>query len=304
MPLISARRTVRRLAYCIVGMLLAASPAAAQDTVSFIVIGDWGTGGSGAKQVGKAMAGQHAARSVDAILSTGDNIYPSGVKSVEDPQWESKFECIFPSEQLPIPFWAVLGNHDYRSDPDAQVAYTGHKLSDGEKTRWHMPAKWWTTVFRSVGGTLRVRVVGIDTQQLVASASKRKAHLHWIDSVLASADEYWIVVVGHHPVFSHGHYGNNRVMIKHLAPLLEKYKVNAYLNGHEHDLQLIKPVNNVRYIVSGGGGGKRNTVPGSNTEFAASALGFFRLDFDTRHLRIRAFDKNGLTLHEAIDSRR
>ncbi len=273
----------------------------AQNAVSFLVVGDWGTGGKGARRVGQSMAGQHAEQSIDAILSTGDNIYPSGVKSVKDPQWKSKFESVFLADKLPVPFWAVLGNHDYRSDPDAQVAYTGHLLSDGAATRWHMPGRKWTTVFGKDGSRLRVRVVGIDTQQLVASTTRRKAHLHWMDSVLASAKEEWIVVVGHHPVYSHGLYGNTRVLVKHLAPMFEKYHVNAYLNGHEHDLQLIKRINGVRYIVSGGGGGKRKTTPGSNTEFAASSLGFFRLDFDIKHLRIRLFDSNGVLLHEAID---
>ncbi len=272
-----------------------------QNTISFHVVGDWGTGGKGARRVGGAMAGQHAIQSVDAIISTGDNIYPSGVKSVDDPQWQSKFERIYPAGQLPVPFWAVLGNHDYRSNPDAQVAYTGHRLPDGSVTRWRMPGRVWSTVFMREGGALRVRLVGIDTQQLVAGAAARKAHLRWIDSVLASAREEWIVVIGHHPVYAHGHYGNTPVLVKQLAPLLEKYGVHAYLNGHEHDLQLMRRINGVRYVVSGGGGGVRKTSSGPNTEFAASTLGFFRLDFDAKRMRIRAFDADGKLLHEAAD---
>ncbi|MFZ1731778.1 MAG: tartrate-resistant acid phosphatase type 5 family protein [Bacteroidota bacterium] len=289
-------------AVSVLAMLLCITTlGSAQNTVSFFVIGDWGTGGAGAKQVGRAMAAQHETGRVDAILTTGDNIYPSGVKSVDDPQWQSKFECVFPEEVLPVPFWAVLGNHDYRSNPDAQIEYTGHLLSDGNTTRWHMPGRMWSTVFRSSGAAVRVRVVGIDTQQLVGSAALRKAHLQWLDSVLASAREEWIIVVGHHPVYSHGYYGNTKVLVKYLAPMFEKYRVSAYLDGHEHDLQLLKRINGVRYIVSGGGGGKRKTVPGINTEFSASTLGFVRLDFDAKHLRILVFDSNGERLHGAVD---
>jgi acid phosphatase len=164
-----------------------------------------------------------------------------------------------------------------------------------------MPGRKWSKVFRSESGAVRVRVVGIDTQQLVVSAALRNAHLLWIDSVLASAREEWIIVVGHHPVYSHGLYGNTMVLVKYLAPILEKYGVNAYLNGHEHDLQLLNRINNVRYIVSGGAGGKRKTVPGSNTEFAVSTLGFFRLDFDLKQLRILVFDSDGARLHESVD---
>jgi tartrate-resistant acid phosphatase type 5 len=291
-------------AVCLLTVVPATAITLAQNAISFHVVGDWGTGGKGARRVGSAMAGQHAVQSVDAVLSTGDNIYPSGVKSVDDPQWKSKFENIYPAAQLPVPFWAVLGNHDYRSNPDAQVAYTGRRLSDGSVTRWHMPGRMWSTVFTRDGGALRVRLVGIDTQQLVAGAAARKAHLRWIDSVLASAREEWIVVIGHHPVYAHGHYGNTPVLVKQLAPLLEKHGVAAYLNGHEHDLQLMRRINGVRYLVSGGGGGVRKTSSGPNTEFAASTLGFFRLDFDAKRLRIRAFDTDGKLLHEAADPRK
>jgi tartrate-resistant acid phosphatase type 5 len=122
--------------------------------------------------------------------------------------------------------------------------------------------------------------------------------------VLSAAKEEWIIVVGHHPIYSHGLYGNTVVLVKQLAPLLEKYRVSAYLNGHEHDLQLMKRINSVRYIISGGGGGKRKTVLGPNSEFAASALGFFRLDFDAKHLRIFMFGSDGRQMREAIDPRR
>ena len=282
-------------------LFLAGTAALAQSRVSLLVVGDWGTGGQPARRVGEAMAAQHAVLPADAIISTGDNIYNSGVKSVDDPQWISKFEKIYPAARLPIPFWAVLGNHDHRGNPDAQVDYTGKKLADGSVTRWRMPARNWSTVFKSSDGKVRVRVVGIDTQELVVGEAARKLRLAWIDSVLASAKEEWIVCVGHHPVYAHGHYGNTPVLVKKLAPILEKHGVNAYLNGHEHDLQLIRRINGVRYIISGAGSGTRKTGTGKNTEFASQSLGFFRLDFDAQRLHIRAIGSDGLMLHETTD---
>ncbi len=272
--------------------------------ISLLVIGDWGTGGKGARQVGAAMAAQHAESPVDAVISTGDNIYPSGVKSVRDPQWRSKFEAVFPADRLPVPFWAVLGNHDYRGDPDAQVGYTGFHLPDGSATRWHMPGRSWVTVLHSSDSTLSVRLVGIDTPQLVGGSRARKVHFYWIDSVLSSAGEDYVVVVGHHPVYSHGLYGNTPVLVRQLAPRLEKYGVAAYLNGHEHDLQVIRRINGVRYIVSGGGSGKRKTRAGRNTDFSASSLGFFRLDMNSARMRVRVFDSSGRLLYQTVDVRR
>ncbi|MBN1448424.1 MAG: metallophosphoesterase [Bacteroidetes bacterium] len=277
------------------------SPAEAS-RISLLVIGDWGTGGAGAKRVGSVMADEHQRLPVQAVISTGDNIYPSGVSSVDDPQWRSKFENIFPVDRLPIPFWAVLGNHDYRDNPDAQVTYTGHVLSDGSVTRWKMPGRYWTTVFHAVDGKNTLRVVGIDTQLLVGNRQTRVAHLSWLDSALTAATERRIFVVGHHPVYSHGHYGNNTTLIRHLAPLLEKHGVRAYLDGHEHDLQLIKPINGVRYIISGGGGGKRKTSSGKNTEFSSSSLGFVRIDLFDDRMRITYLDDRGKELYTATDT--
>ncbi len=293
------------------GLLVAAVPITAQQrdtapngegtpTVRLLLVGDWGTGGAGAKKVAAAMAARHAAHPAHAVISTGDNIYPSGVSDVDDPQWRTKFENIFPAARLPIPFWAVLGNHDYRKNPDAQVAYTGKRLADGSITRWRMPGRAWSTVFTA--GDVTLRVIGIDTQQLVANAESRRKHLAWIDSVLSASKEAHVMVVGHHPVYSHGHYGDNAAMKKHLAPLLRRHKVRVYCNGHEHDLQVLRRQDGVRYLISGGGGGKRPSTPGVNTEFASGSMGFMELSFDAKAMHVYVLDASGQVLHAFKDA--
>lgn len=83
--------------------------------------------------------------------------------------------------------------------------------------------------------------------------------------------------------------------------MLERHGVLAYLNGHEHDLQLIKPINGVRYVISGGGGGKRKTKPGKNTEYCASSLGFFRLTIRPATMDISMIDDHGKVLYSCTD---
>lgn len=296
-------RHLVRIAVCLGLLCTMPAPLMAQadSSLSFFVIGDWGTGGKGVRRVAAAMSEAYTQQPVAAIISTGDNIYPSGVRNVDDRQWQSKFERIFASDALPVPFWAVLGNHDYRKNPDAQVLYSDKVLADGQRTRWRMPGKNWTTVFSEPASGMTIRLVGIDTQQIVGSKSQRKNVLSWLDTLLSAAQETHLLVVGHHPVYSHGHYGGNRTMRRHVAPLLEKYGVLAYLNGHEHDLQLIKRINGVRYIVSGGGGGKRKTKAGRNTEFCASSLGFFRLTVKPERMDIEIINDQGKTLYDCTD---
>jgi len=77
------------------------SPAA----LRFIVIGDSGSGSAGQYAVGEAIAevcqrkdefvDDMAFPGCDLVVGLGDNIYESGVTSVDDPQFAEKFEKPF-----------------------------------------------------------------------------------------------------------------------------------------------------------------------------------------------------------------
>lgn len=54
--------------------------------------------------------------------------------------------------------------------------------------------------------------------------------------LLSSAD--YLIVAGHHPVFSAGVHGNNDYLESNLRPLLEENNVSIYLSGHDHDSQV------------------------------------------------------------------
>ena len=45
------------------------------------------------------------------------------------------------------------------------------------------------------------------------------------------------MVAGHFPIWSVGTMGPTYCLLEKLKPMLEKYGVNAYLCGHDHDLQ-------------------------------------------------------------------
>ena len=58
--------------------------------------------------------------------------YPAGVKSVHDGAFQSKFESVYTSPALEVPWLMTIGNHDCLGDVSAQVEYTA--LSD----KWEM----------------------------------------------------------------------------------------------------------------------------------------------------------------------
>ena len=61
--------------------------------------------------------------------------------------------------------------------------------------------------------------------------------LEWIEKTLSESTADYIIVGGHYPVLSIGHHGPTDQLITKLKPLLEKYQVNAYICGHDHNMQ-------------------------------------------------------------------
>lgn len=265
------------------------APWTADPALCLFAIGDWGTGGSLQKRVAAGMnaaAGRPRLRP-DAVISTGDNIYPNGVDSAEDKQWASKFERIYTGSNIQVPWWAVLGNHDHRSDPDAQVAY------GKRNTRWNMPNRTWAHDFKGRDETV-VSVFGLDTQALLKRSEGWKDQARWLESMLEECKSKWKVVVGHHPLRSYGYYGDQAYLVNYVKPLLDTYGVHVYLCGHEHDLQIIKHPTDVFYsVISGAGGGARNTAYGEHTRFADTNGGFVALQCSANRLDANVFDADG-----------
>lgn len=257
--------------------------------VYFIAIGDWGTGSPAQRHVADLMNAKASRDSLHFVLLLGDNFYSSGVTSVSDPQWQKKFETIYDLPSLEVPFFASLGNHDYKknADPNAQVKYAQQR-----QTKWQMPSRYYTFT-RTVDTSATIQFFALDTEALNKIGIMGSAQVEWLKTELAKSTATWKVVFGHHPVFSNGEHGDTPAMQKYIRPLLEKYHVDFYLCGHDHDRQLLQPVAGVNYIVSGTAAKSRDTVWDNNTIFAATDLGFtwFRVTAEEFHAQF--INKNG-----------
>lgn len=265
--------------------------------ISFVAIGDWGRDGERSQRaVAQAMG--RAAQDIGSrfVLSAGDNFYPAGVQSVTDPHWRRSFEDVYTSPALQTPWYAALGNHDYRGLAQAQVDYT--RLSH----RWRMPSRYFKVPGQVLGSRLLDLFV-IDTSPLVdefnlgelfqqVSRGHLAPHdnarqLAWLDSALRSSRAPWKIVMGHHPIYSGGH-GDSHELIAQVAPLLEAHGVQAYINGHDHDLQHIRR-GRVDYICAGAGADAGQVTRIGGTRYCISRPGFamFRLDRDRLRLDFR-----------------
>ncbi|MBL0173988.1 MAG: hypothetical protein IPP94_01780 [Ignavibacteria bacterium] len=276
----------------------------APPAVAFFAIGNWGLGGKDQRALAETMVKKWNADGAVAVLTTGDNFPESGVTGADDLKWAARFESIFPPDAFPIPFWATLGDDDYKSSPDAQVAYAARASSGSARTRWRMPARYWTTRFAADGDVFSVRVVGLDTRDFVSGDTARAGRqAAWLDSVLAARTEDWTVVLGYHPVFSNGMHGNTLGMLRRVKPLLEKHRVDLFLSGRDHDMQLIASVKGVRYIVSGGGSRPADTRWGENTVFASTNLGLLWFQMSASEMLVQFLDRDGSVVFAKRESR-
>jgi len=80
---------------------------ASEPELSFLAIGDWGMGSVAQKGLANALASTADLARARFIVSTGDNFYPAGVKSVRDPQWTTSFEDMYDAPSLMIPWYPV-----------------------------------------------------------------------------------------------------------------------------------------------------------------------------------------------------
>lgn len=250
------------------------------------IIGDWGAGGKFQKKIADAMAHHAKEKKTNIIISTGDNFYPDGVDSADDKQWTTKFENMYNAESLAdTPWYAVLGNHDYRKNPDAQIDY-------GKKNKqWNMPAHYYSFKPKE-----NIEYFMLDTQMIMQGKAEKQ--IQWLKESLQQSKAQWKMAVGHHPMRSYGHYGDLQPLIRHIKPLFDKHDVQFYLCGHDHDLQFIKnPDDTFHCIVSGAGGGARDTAYGEHSLFAATNGGFVIMETDSQYAYISFISSTGENIY-------
>ncbi len=286
----------------------AAVAATDHEALNFVALGDWGRKGQRSQGVvAEAMGAAAAEIASRFVISAGDNFYPAGVQSVADPHWRGSFEDVYTAKALQTPWYAALGNHDYRGVAQAQVDYT--RLSP----RWRMPSRYYKVAAQALWANLLDLFV-IDTSPLVDRGNydemlQQLAHGHleahdgarqiaWLKSELRRSTAPWKVVVGHHPIYS-GDHGDSAALVAQVAPLLEAYGVQVYINGHDHNLQHIRR-GRVDYVCTGAGADAAGSVaPVEGTRYCLSRPGFAMFGLDHETLRLEFRDLTGRTLYQA-----
>lgn len=270
----------------------------AERTVRLLALGDTGTGGEWQMRVAAAMeswCNRAKEAPIDGILLLGDNFYSEGVASVRDEQWQTKFEQPYGSPCLSrIPVYPVLGNHDYRLSPQAQIDYSVIQ------PRWRMPARFYSVDFGPV-----VRLVVIDTNRVDWCGSPQNCVVDFMNARLGAGlsgaspgvqFQGWRILTGHHPMGSsstHGRSYDGTLFKYTLRPQVCK-RADLYLSGHAHQMEHLRFEGcNTDFIVAGTGGADLGGVKEGNpdTHFLKQDRGFVVLEMSLNQLSATFVDE-------------
>lgn len=275
-------------------------------TVNFYLANDLGRNGYYDQKTIAELMGQMAETvDIECVVAAGDVHHFEGVRSVNDPLWMTNYELIYSHPELMIPWYPILGNHEYRGNSQAVLDYG--KVS----ARWDIENRYYTKVIEDDDVT--VRLVMVDTAPMIdkyredtekypdACKQDLNKQLAWIDSVLTNAKEDWVLVVGHHPIYAETSKSNSERadLQKRLDSILRKHNnVAMYLCGHIHNFQHIRVKgSNIDYVVNSSGSLSRDVKPIEGTKFCSGEEGFSLITADKKEIDLHMINKEGKVIY-------
>lgn len=313
--------TLKRLTFLCLLLCTAALAAMAQDaaswaklekSVNFYIANDLGRNGYyDQKPIAELMGRMAETVGIECVVAAGDVHHFEGVRSTSDPLWMTNYELIYSHPELMLPWYPILGNHEYRGNTQAVLDYAG------VSARWEMPARYYT--FTVEDNDVTVRVVMLDTTPLIdkyredtvgypdACRQEVEPQLSWLDRVLTDAREDWVIVVGHHPIFAQTEKSEKERldMQRRVDTVLRRHdNVAMYVCGHLHTFQHIRRQGtDIDYVVNSSASLSREVSPIEGTQFCSGATGFSLVAADKDRLCLYMLDKDGKVLHTVSKTR-
>ncbi|MDX2088687.1 MAG: metallophosphoesterase [Kofleriaceae bacterium] len=256
--------------------LTLAQPAGDERIDRFVLLGDTGNG----HPAQRAIAARIASEPMDAVIFLGDIAYTSGTHE----QLQARFFDVYASLLQRIPVYAVIGNHDNRTQRGKPFE-EAFVLPGNE--RWYS---------FDLGD---VHFVALDTTRIGREQAR------WLEADLAKTERKFTVVVGHHPPYTAAWRGSSRGFRRWFVPVLERHHVELVVTGHEHHYERTKPLDGIVYIVSGGGGAHlQRTGWKERTAVAHAKHHFLTMEVRADALVVRAIDIDGHLLDTVVVSDR
>ena len=262
---------------------------------SILCIGNFGTGRKEQYEVANLLCKLCQSMECKLILGLGNNIYPDGVRSIEDNQFLDKFEI--PYKRLPenIKFYNILGNKDYHLKVSASSQINYHYSS--KSFRWIMPNNFYcfTKMFNSVP----VEFIALDTNLDVMK--NRISQEKWAVNTLLERRARWRILFGHHPWKSFGSDNKEKHAVGKLDEfyqnLVDTQKVDLIISGHDNSQQHIYIPDKPDMVISGVGGyahteKSKRTQMKKELKFRSLELGCVKIDVIRDVLTVSFYNTN------------
>lgn len=247
--------------------------------------------------------GKEAKRNQDQFVVTiGDNYHGKGISSATNQRWKTEYEDIYSDASLQIPWYPTLGNHDYEGSPKAEIDYSKYSK------RWKFYSRYYAQE-EQIDDITKILIVHLDTPPFVKEYQQHDEQYHvkeqnparqtyWLDSLLSASKDRWVIVVGHHPIYSAApKHGNTPELIYNILPVLERHHVPVYVCGHDHVLQHLSD-NGMDFFVCGGGAEHREVNKRPDVVYGKGSLGFLSVTAYRDSMDFKMIDENDVILHE------
>lgn len=201
------------------------------------VIGDSGSGGSGATAVRDAFATYAAAtKPADLWLMLGDNAYSNGT----DAEYQTGVFNMYPAMLRSTALWPTRGNHellyagannDYYDIFTLPTAGEAGGLASGSEA-------YYSFDYGSI------HFICLDSEGSSRAVGSPMAV--WLRADLAATPRDWVIAFWHHPPYSKGsHDSDNDIdsgarmgeMRRNIVPILDSAGVDVVLAGHSHNYE-------------------------------------------------------------------
>lgn len=261
--------------------------AASQDKpFSFVALGDTQSDPAIWSKISKAVFGEHP----EFILNAGDIVDAGNIKDY----WVNEY--FKPAQELLsyIPMFNVMGNHDLNHD------YFYQYCANNGNERYYS-YKWANAEF-----------FAIDNNGF--SVNNSSEQYKWLEESLKNSSAQWKFVICHQPPYSSDSddYGVDEDVtvfrgeeeMQDMCRLFEKYEVDVVFNGHIHGYERTWPLtenkvdlkNGVRYVVTGGAGGKLEEIAPNHSWFTqkvAREHHYCLINVFENQLYFKAYDIDG-----------
>ena len=126
---------------------------------------------------------QSRVENVDFVVNTGDNFYENGIQTPDASKVRTRWYNVYNrGSLLEVPWYGVLGNHDYKGNPDAQFTINDAK----EYQSWKLPQRGYR------------KIIGKHTAWVMSDAMT----YYWIIFVLFCVENVLFVFVDTTPLMN------------------------------------------------------------------------------------------------------